>query len=521
MKPAAVPLALPFPAAARPAPPALPAPHAGSGLWLALVFPELPLAALGRAGPDAPPRAVSVHQGRRPSLLAVDRAARAAGVARGMGVAAATALCPALHVGRHDPQAEEAALQGLAAWACGYSSRVSLQPPRGLLLEIGASLRLFGGLGPLLQRLRADLHVMAQAAVRAVAPTPEAAWLLARAGGHAPVVAPGRLAGALRPIPVACLELPPAAAQDLEAMGVRTVGECMRLPRDGLGLRLGPELVQRLDRMLGRRPDPRPCWTPPPRFERRLELAGESADRGLLIAAAGQLCLELAGFLCARGCGATAIEIQLAHRGVPATRLSLELVSACRDPHHLQALLAERLERIAIEREVLYLAMRVQRLLPLAPMTADLHAGAGREPPGDTLRGAELLVERLGARLGRDAVRALAARADHRPERASAEPPWHLAAAGPRSPREQAQHPVVPAGMPLWLLPRPRPLGGGAAPDGPLTLEHGPRRIESGWWDGGDVARDYYVARSSRGTRYWIFRERREPRRWFVHGLFA
>jgi hypothetical protein len=35
------------------------------------------------------------------------------------------------------------------------------------------------------------------------------------------------------------------------------------------------------------------------------------------------------------------------------------------------------------------------------------------------------------------------------------------------------------------------------------------------------VARDYYVARSARGTRYWLFRERREPRHWFVHGIFA
>lgn len=80
------------------------------------------------------------------------------------------------------------------------------------------------------------------------------------------------------------------------------------------------------------------------------------------------------------------------------------------------------------------------------------------------------------------------------------------------------------AGMPLWLLPEPRPLdtaGGAAVLDGRLDLEHGPQRIESGWWDGGDVARDYYVALSARGTRYWIFRERRAPGRWFVHGLFA
>ena len=35
----------------------------------------------------------------------------------------------------------------------------------------------------------------------------------------------------------------------------------------------------------------------------------------------------------------------------------------------------------------------------------------------------------------------------------------------------------------------------------------GPERIESGWWDGADVRRDYYVASDARGARLWIYRE--------------
>jgi protein ImuB len=54
-----------------------------------------------------------------------------------------------------------------------------------------------------------------------------------------------------------------------------------------------------------------------------------------------------------------------------------------------------------------------------------------------------------------------------------------------------------------------------------LTLVTGPERIESGWWDGAAVARDYYIARASGGARWWIFRECEAPRRWFVHGCFA
>jgi protein ImuB len=74
------------------------------------------------------------------------------------------------------------------------------------------------------------------------------------------------------------------------------------------------------------------------------------------------------------------------------------------------------------------------------------------------------------------------------------------------------------AARPLWLLERPEPCDASH-----LHFEDGPECIESGWWDGHDVARDYYVARDRRGARLWIFRNRREtdPAGWFVHGWFA
>jgi protein ImuB len=73
---------------------------------------------------------------------------------------------------------------------------------------------------------------------------------------------------------------------------------------------------------------------------------------------------------------------------------------------------------------------------------------------------------------------------------------------------------------PVWLLDAPLPLDGG------LLLEQGPERIESGWWDGNGVARDYYIARqvgtAARvpGARLWVFQER-HSKRWYLHGVFA
>jgi protein ImuB len=77
---------------------------------------------------------------------------------------------------------------------------------------------------------------------------------------------------------------------------------------------------------------------------------------------------------------------------------------------------------------------------------------------------------------------------------------------------------------PLWLLHTPQQLEsqrGRPQHHGPLELLAGPERIESGWWDGADVQRDYYVASDAGGARLWIYRECTRQKRWFLHGLFG
>ena len=106
--------------------------------------------------------------------------------------------------------------------------------------------------------------------------------------------------------------------------------------------------------------------------------------------------------------------------------------------------------------------------------------------------------------------------ADHRPERA-----WGVCEPGKES--------TVSAGLsvsarPLWLLPSPRPLLEIAdIPQykGPLTLLTTPERIESGWWDGHDVVREYYIARNPEQSLLWIYRQSRESSGWYLHGFFS
>ena len=86
---------------------------------------------------------------------------------------------------------------------------------------------------------------------------------------------------------------------------------------------------------------------------------------------------------------------------------------------------------------------------------------------------------------------------------------------------------------PLHLESQPRPLVVmSVAPEGPparfrhaghdqpIVRTWGPERIETGWWQGGCVRRDYYQVETAGGQRYWLFRELNTGR-WFLHGTFV
>ena len=501
--------------ALRPAPAGLapPATHSagsppGASLWLALDFPALALDALSRGG-DADDGVVVVvdGDGGNASVLGCSAVAARAGVCAGMRCTAAYTLCPTLRVLVREPETEARVLAGLAAWAGQFSSQVSLQPPATLLIEIGGSLRLFGGLPALLERVDAGLAALGYAWRRGVAPTPAAAWLLARAGEAAPVLERSALAAALAPLPITCLPVNLRCLAALRGMGVRSIGDCLRLPRDGLSRRLGTQLLDVLDRALARRADARVSYRPPARFRRSVDLWDDISNRDALLRIAERLLIELCGLLRSLDSGVQQLELRLSHRGVPASRVRLGLLQPSREAAHLLALLTERLQLLELPAPTVQVEMRAGQFLPMTPRSFALFAG-GDEEAEDTAR----LLERLRARLGRDAVHGLGMVAAHAPERA-----WRVCEPGERTSVE------FYCTRPLWLLDEPsaltvregRPVYGGG-----LRLLDGPERLESGWWEDGDIRRDYYVASNDGGQRLWIFRELREPHGWYLHGLF-
>ena len=336
-------------------------------------------------------------------------------------------------------------------------------------------------------------------ALVAAAPTARGASWLAHAGSEALIADPAALEGAVAGLPVRVMTGDAAVREALAAIGATRVGDVIALPRGGLARRFGPKLLDDLDRALGRAPDPRTFFTPPAEFRARLELPAEVTQTEALLFAAKRLFVQLEGFLAARAGGVQRLALRLFHREARFTDVPIGLVAPARDAAHFTLLARERLGRLALPEAVRAIALDAGDVVPLAGEALALFDD-GASAPGDWQK----LVERLRARLGGAAVHYLAVAEEHRPERASRE-----CVAGTRPPATDADR---CAQRPFWLLPAPQPLEEiDAAPQrgGPLKLLAGPERIESGWWDGGDVARDYYVAETAGRTLVWVFRERR------------
>lgn len=477
-------------------------------LWLALRFPSLPLEIFTRATDARRPLAVTDPDAADAGIVACNPVAGQRGVRPGMTATAAWALAADLAIFERDVAAERAALERIAAWALQFSPVVSIAHPAEVLVEVEGSLRLLGGLNRAWADVERGVRTIGYTTVMAGAPTPLAAQLFARAGLSPRIRHDDALRAGLDRIPTGVLDLPRESVELLRDVGVRTLGECRQLPRDGLARRGGKALLEQIDLALGRIPDPRPTFVPFADFQATLPLPAPVTQADALLFAARRLIAELCGWLAATRKGVQRLAFTLAHERNDETRFTLDLMAATRDPAHLASLLRERLDRLALASPVVSIAMTGEKLLPLASHNLSFLPDE-REPA----RLAVQLIERLQARLGAEAVRGLATTADHRPERAwrACEPGGESGAPGGR----------LPSDRPLWLLGSPRPLAQvGELPhyEGPLTLLTRAERIESGWWDDNDVKREYYVARTPGESLLWIYRE---SGGWYLHGYFS
>ena len=490
---------------------------------------------------DKAPFATVIDCAGRRLLAAVDEIATAAGLAPGMPLADALSYVPGLVTAAAEPAADAAALRRLAEWCGRYSPWTAPDGSDGIKIEITGSAHLWGGEAALAADLAARLDRRGIAARIAIADTLGAAWALARfaeLGRNLVIAPPGRGRSGLAPLPVEALRLDPATAQGLRRVGLKRFGDLCAMPRAALARRFGEAVTKRLDQALGGLPEPLSPLGEAPVRRVRLSWPEPIAEPADLQRAAERLAADLVQRLAREGMGARRLDLGFYRIDGRVEHIWVGTARPSRDPGHLAALFAEKLDTVdpglGVE-DMILAAFAVE------PLGAE-QLGLGPHPGGGEAGNVASLLDRLGNRLGSGAVYRLEARESHIPERASVRMQPHLTLpAAPAMGRVKWGAFDKPP-RPVRLFEPPEPVEAfWLLPDEPpfrftwRRLAHrvrradGPERIAEEWWRAGPSAlaavRDYYRVEDEAGRRFWLFRaglaDGGDPPRWFIHGLFA
>ena len=434
-----------------------------------------------------------------------------------------------------DPLPDPAALESLAAFAQSLTPIVVLRPDEGLLLEVHGSLKYFSGLDTIKERLAAELAQRAWDYRMATAPTLLAAAWLARCK-NADITDQSALAGAIGSLPLAATAWPEKVQLMLRQMGLSSIADCLRLPRAGFARRIGQSRLEDLDRALGKKPDFHDAYRLPQKLFRAVDFTVETMDQAVFAEAVRGMVAFFERELRQRQMQLKDVELKFRHLRCESTATRIRFVDPVHECERILNPLLARIERMVLSEPAIALSLETGTLLPfkadapgLLPLL-DASAGKAQAVPEYAL------VECLRGRFGTRSVYGIDWVAEHRPERA-----WRSWIDRPAS-GIQAGAACPRHARPLWLLPEPQKKwsqnGGqqnwgqtpflkknadcavapemGSDPNSAVSVE----RIESGWWDGRDVRRDYCVIVGAAGEKLWFYRDCL-THEWYLHGIFG
>lgn len=418
-------------------------------------------------------------------------------------------------------------LTQLAEHMQSVSSTVSFHP-QALICEVRSSLKYFSGIDVIHQKLQQLIKEqlqhwgLADDFFYAASPTVSGSLLLARSGHNALVYRQENLRSALGQLSTDVLDLNKEQRRRLLNMGVRYLRDIWRLPSDGLCKRFGSSFVNQLNQALGKAAEPTHNYISPPAFAASYDLPYELENLDRLLPIADELLAQLCDFLRRRDLSTSSLVLSLFHEKRNCTEISIGLRMASRSQQHLTLLLETHFDKLSIPAPVVAIKIEVRKFDAFFTKSDSLLKDEASSSAPYNDRNLIQFMEQLQARLGENHVKSISNATQHCPENASLQLDYKEK---PKR-RGRATMPIETSAnpRPLWLLFEPKQLNinkGRLFYRKPITIESGPERIETRWWSGVDVCRDYYVARELSGSRLWIYKERSDFGKWYLHGIFS
>jgi len=324
------------------------------------------------------------------------------------------------------------------------------------------------------------------------------------------------------------------------------VGQLLALPRADLTSRFGPELIRRIDQATGQIDEVILAHHPEPQFSSQWNIEHPTTSRRVLKQILLRLLERIAEQMAPHQRGILRLEcwfsLEKPYGGAAGeddrVQLLLGLFEPTTDVQHLLSLLEMRLERLSFcesgsIRNVARVKLVVNHSARLEEKQHELFNNSAERCQQAIGR----LVDRLSGRLGEDCVVGTRLAAGVLPERAFCDVSLknnrkrksrHLLGRAIAEPTDKPR----PFERPLRIKTCPQRIQViSTHPEGTPRSVHyrgeqhhivhhwGPERIETLWWEGTSVRRDYYCVETDAGLRLWLFR-RLDNGKWFLHGIF-
>ncbi|BDR13003.1 DNA polymerase Y family protein [Vibrio sp. STUT-A11] len=465
-------------------------------LWIYLHFPRLQLDTLFGDTQEQP---VVIVENQRCRIIQYNDIAEQQDIKLNMGLGSAASLCRDLQVHPYHPKTERKKLQEVAQWLYLITSDVVLMPNQGILLRATPMLSLYEGLDNYWHKVSTHLAILKLSVQFGCGFSPLSAKLMALSGSNQLIEDKARIQQLLSSLPLTLTDLSSATVDKLHRVGVSTLQHLLELPLQDIARRFDIDLVNYVGRLTGQFKHPVDFYHPTESFQVYLELLFELENVQWVERPLVKLLRQLETFLKLRD--KVAFELRLTLHQRDKQEQHLQLTSAQGDYlcHRWQQLASLSLESLTLKGPVIGLTLQVIRQGEPVSSACDLFAG--QKGQMNTLE----LLSLLQAKLGKHSVLKPEIACDPRPEKACQY--------RPADEPNVALSPIPQLLRPAMQLPTPVPL------QEQISLVHGPERIVSGWWDGDEIMRDYYIAHTRQGRWLWVFRD--QHKHWFLHGFFC
>jgi protein ImuB len=474
-------------------------------LWLALYLPALPLQAYSRSLIETAPIVVFEREAARTRVVARNSLAAKLGIHKHMPLATAHALSDTLIALPREPLRETALLERLANVVNQFTPNVHIQQGYGLLLDIAASVQLFGGAQALLAQVQANIHQQSARAHAVIASTASGARWLSRA--HRQLIVERDIATWLDDLALDCTDFTSALIDEWHALNLHHLAALRRLPSAALSKRFGTEATLAIARAYGEANESFVYWQPLIRFDEHVDFFDLARESTHWMPGVEALLQQLQSFLQSRAAATQHIEFVFQLGTINQTKISLDAAHPTHQIRDWLRLISTKLERHPVPHEVSRIDLSAEQITALTFVDADLF-----ERHREADRDWKSLLHLLKLRMGSEALTAPRSNANALPE--SMRPGNQLA-------KSNIQDNDL---RPHWLIDPPRMLSMREV-SRLITSIHlqQPERVHEAWSqpDGTNATeRDYYIATTTDHRALWVFRER--PRNeWFLQGVFA